>query len=91
MNKKRERLEVILDILKVIREHHNSIKHTPLLRKSNLSSSTFAEYYEELLAKEFIKEIIDRDGRKYVTLTDKGFRYLEKYKLILGFIEEFDL
>jgi len=89
--KKRERLEVIYDLLHIISERHNSIKPTPLLRFSNLSSSSFSEYYDELLAKGFIKEIIDEKEKKYVTLTDKGFRFLEKYSLIRGFISEFEL
>jgi len=89
--KKRDRLGVIYDILKIIRAKNNSIKPTPLLRYSNLSSSSFAEYYSELIAKEFVKEITDKKGRKYVTLTDKGFNYIEKYSLILGFIDEFEL
>ena len=89
--KKRDRLEVIFDILKIIRDKQNSIKPTPLLRYSNLSSSSFSEYYGELIAKEFIKEITDKKGRKYITLTDRGFNYLEKYKMILGFIDEFEL
>ena len=89
--KKRERLEVIYDILKIVRNKNNSIKPTPLLRHSNLSSSSFAEYYFELVSKEFVKEITDKKGRKYITLTDKGFKYLEKYNLILGFIDEFEL
>ena len=90
-SKRRERLEVIFDILKIINEHHNSIKPTPLLRFSNLSSGSFSEYYHELMAKGFIKEIDDKKGKKFLTLTDKGFTYLEKYKLILGFIKEFEL
>lgn len=84
-------MEVIYDILKIIRDNQNSIKPTPLLRKSNLSSNNFSEYYKELLEKEFVKEIIDKKERKYVTLTDKGFLFLEKYKVIAGLIEEFDL
>jgi len=88
--KKRDRLEVIFDILSIIQKHHNSIKPTPLLRYSNLSSSGFSEYYQELTVKGFIKEIIS-DEKKYITLTDKGFRYLEKYRLIRGFIDEFEL
>ena len=91
MNKKRDRLEVIFDILNVINNHHNSIKPTPLLRYSNLSSSSFSEYYAELISKELIKEITDNKGKKYITLTDKGFKYLTKYKMILGFIDEFEL
>ncbi len=91
MNKKRHRLEVIYDILNTIRENNNSIKPTPLLRYSNLSSNSFSEYYKELLAKNLIKEVADKRGRKYLTLTDNGFKYIEKYKLILGFIDEFEL
>ena len=91
MNKKRDRLEVIHDILLVIRDHHNSIKPTPLLRKSNLSTSSFAEYYAELVRKGFVKEIGNGKRKKYVTLTDKGFKYLANYEVITGFIREFEL
>ena len=90
-NRKRDRLEVIYDILKIIMHRNNSIKPTPLLRYSNLSSNSFSEYFRELIAKGFVKEFADKKGRRYVTLTDKGFKYLEKYRLILGFIDEFEL
>ncbi|MBN2567679.1 hypothetical protein JXB02_06380 [Candidatus Woesearchaeota archaeon] len=89
--RKRDRLEVIHDILRIVRDHSNSIKPTPLLRYSNLSSRSFSEYHAELLAKGLIKEMEGRKGRKYITLTDKGFRFLERYHMILGFIEDFDL
>lgn len=91
MNKKRERLEVIYDILRIINNHNNSIKPTPLLRYSNLSSQSFLEYLKELLEKGFVKELLDKKNRKYLTLTDKGFKYLEEYKRIIGFIDEFEL
>lgn len=87
---KRNRLEIIRDILKIIQENKNSIKITPLLRRSNISSLKFKEYYSELLEKEFIKEINTKDGKRIV-LTSKGFQYLEKYKTIVGFIDEFEL
>jgi predicted transcriptional regulator len=89
--KKRDRLEVIRDFLKIIKENHNSIKPTPLLRKSNLSSQRFSEYFEEMVEKGFVAEELDKKGRKFITLTDKGFRYLEKYSMITGFISEFEL
>ena len=87
---KRNRLEIIFDILKIIQEHHNSIKRTPLLRYSNLSSQSFSEYYDELMRKGFIKEI-ENKKKTYVTLTDKGFKYVEQYKTIIGFIDDFNL
>ncbi len=87
---KREKFEVIRDILKIIQENHNSIKVTPLLRKSNLSSKRFYIYLRELMKKEFVREMKDRNG-KHLSLTIKGHRYLEKYQNIINFIEEFEL
>jgi predicted transcriptional regulator len=91
MQKKRDRLEIIYSILKIIHDNKNSIRITPLLRFSNISSQSFSDYYKELIEKQMIREEPDRKGKKYISLTDKGFNFLEKYKLILGFIDEFDL
>jgi len=87
---KRGKLEVIRDILRIIKENKNSIKPTPLLRKSNLSSERFQEYFSELLKKCFVKEEIGRNG-SIISLTEKGFKFLERYKVIIDFIEEFEL
>ena len=88
---KRGKLEIMNDILKIIQENRNSIKPTPLLRKSMLSSTRFKNYYEELLEKGLIKELIYKKDSKYVVLTEKGFNFLEKYKTITSFIDEFEL
>jgi predicted transcriptional regulator len=88
--KKRERLEIIYDMLVLINNNHNQMKPTPLLRKSNLSSSQFEKYILELLEKNFI-EIFAVGSRKYYKLTKKGFEYINKYKVILKIIEDFDL
>ena len=85
---KRGKLEIIRDILRIIQKEH-SIKPTPLLRRSNVSSSRFKGYYSDLLVKEFIKEIHGKN--KEITLTEKGQRYLEKYSAIINFIDEFEL
>lgn len=91
MPKKRDRLEIIYTILKIIRDKNNSVRPTPLLRFTNVSSQSFKEYYDELLEKKFIREIFDKKNKKTVSLTDKGFKFIEKYTYILGFIEEFEL
>jgi predicted transcriptional regulator len=88
---KRGKLEIMQDILKLIKDSRNSIKATPLLRKSKLSSVRFKQYYSDLLNIGLIKEFIDKDKSKYVVLTEKGFSFLEKYKTIISFIEEFEL
>jgi predicted transcriptional regulator len=87
---KRGKLEIMRDMLNIVRENKNSIRSTPLLRKSNLSSERFQQYFSELLEKGFLKEIENKDG-KSITLTDKGFKFLERYRAIVDFIDEFDL
>ncbi len=89
--KRRDRLEIIYSILKIIQKHHNRIKPTPLLRYANISSQSFNQYYVELKEKELIQEEFDKKKRKSIALTSKGFKYLEKYAVILDFIDEFEL
>ena len=91
MSGKRDRLSIIYDILNMIRRHNNSIKPTPLLRYSNLSSQSFAKYLDELMEKGFVVEGRDKKKRKVLMLTDKGHEYLMKYKAITSFVDEFNL
>lgn len=91
VKQKRARLEIIRDILKIIKENNNSIRGTPLLRKTNLSSSRFKEYYADLLDKSLVIESKNVHGEKFVSLTDKGFKFLDKYQAIVSFIDEFEL
>jgi predicted transcriptional regulator len=88
---KRAKLEIIKDILRIIKENHNSIKITPLIRKSNLSTQRFNEYYNELIQKNLIIERKDEQNAKIITITEMGCRYIEKYVNIIDFIKEFDL
>ena len=85
---KRNRLEIIKDILKIIQENHN-IKYTPLLRRTNISSSRFKQYYLELIEKQLINQTTGKN--KYMILTENGKKYLEKYQIIINFIDEFEL
>jgi len=87
---KRGKLEIIKDILSIINKNRNSIKITPLIRQSNISSARFKEYFSELIEKKFVKEI-NHKGNKFISLTEKGHRFLERYKTIITFIDEFEL
>ena len=88
---KRDKLEIIKDILKIIKENHGHIKMTPLLRKSNLSSKRFADYKSELLGRELISEVEEKKLGKQILITMKGMEFLEKYRAIVNFVNEFDL
>jgi len=90
MVKKRERLDVIKDILMAIRENR-AIKPTRLLYASNLSPQMFKEYINELISKGFIKLDIDEDEKKTFSLTKKGNEFLEEYRVIENFVKNFGL
>ena len=90
MARKRERLEVIKDILESIKSTRN-IKPTRLLYSSNLSPQMFKEYINELLSKGFISLEIDKKEKKTFSLTKKGQDFLQEYRVIENLIENFGL
>ena len=90
MDKKRDRLEIIRDILNVIRQRNGKIKPTHILYKSNLSHQMMGDYLSELKEKGFIQEH-KRDQGKTFTITDRGSAYLDQYKLIEDFSTSFGL
>ena len=89
MSRKRERLEIIRDILSATRSA-KGIKPTRLLYASNLSPQMFKEYIGELLKKGLIKEETLKKGKIFL-LTKKGNEFLEQYRTIESFIESFGL
>ncbi len=90
MAKKRNRLEIIKDILEVIRSKSGRIKPTHILYKSNLSYIMMEEYLQELKEKGFVIEEKTKDSKTY-RITEKGLSYLEKYNLIAEFTNSFGL
>ena len=90
MTKKRERLEVIKDMLNAI-NRSRKIKPTRLLYSSNLSPQMFKTYINELISKGFVKVEIENNDKKIFYITKKGQEFLEKYKIIENFIENFGL
>lgn len=100
MSKKRTKLEIMHDILEVIKSKNGKIKPTHILYKSNLSYQMMEEYLDELKENGLITEQkieentlnnknIQR-GKTY-SLTKKGFDFLHKYSVILDFTNTFGL
>lgn len=89
-DKKRNRLEIIHDILRVIRERNGRIKPTHILYKSNLSHQMMEEYMGELKDKEFIKEMKKENSKTYL-ITEKGLKYLNEFDTIRNFATSFGL
>jgi len=90
MNKKRDRLQIVHDILKAVQDKNGRIKPTHILYKSNLSHQMLDEYLGELLSKGFLIENSTKTGKTY-SMTPKGFEYLQKYRTIVDFVDSFGL
>lgn len=91
MNRKRDRLEIIHDILYVIREKRGEIKPTHILYKSNLSHQMLNEYLTELISKGFIIERYDKKGKKRYEITEKGYKYINDYSIIRNLVDSYGL
>ena len=89
MTKKRERLEIIRDILNIINKS-KSIGPTKILHSSNLSPQMFDEYMSELLNKNFILMSKEKKKKSY-SLTQKGLEFLKEYFTIEKVIKNFGL
>ena len=55
-----------------------------------MSHAQLKSYLEELVEKEFIEEIVFQKN-KYLTLTDKGHKFLEKFHQMKEFEKTFGL
>jgi predicted transcriptional regulator len=90
MNRKRTHIEIVHDILGVIKSKNGKIKPTHILYKSNLSYQMMDGYISELLTKSFLIEQKMKNGKTY-SLTNKGFQFLEQYGLVNEFTSSFGL
>lgn len=89
MNKKRTKLEVIRDVLLVLKEHGN-VKITHLIYKSNLSYVIIKEYIKELSEKGMI-EMNEEKGKNFFTITPRGAQFLREFEKIKIFSEAYGL
>lgn len=88
MGERREKLEIIKDILEAIRAKGGTIKPTHLLYKSNLSHDSMKKYVSELMERGMVGEKDEKGTKKY-TVTDKGLNFLMQYQQIKEFTDSF--
>jgi predicted transcriptional regulator len=87
--KKRTRLEVIRDLLQILRLRKN-VRITPLIYKSNLSNNSIKPYIEELIEKDLITKT--QEGKDvFFNITKRGFEFLEEFNKIKIFSEAYGL
>lgn len=90
MVKKRNKIEIINDILRTIRDKRGKIKQTHLMYKVNLSHKLMKSYLEELITKEMISEIRE-EKNIYILIKPRGEEFMDKLKKLTEFQEAFGL
>lgn len=91
MAERREKLDIIKDILKSIQDKGGEIKPTHLLYKSNLSHEGMKRYVGELMEKQMMQETEDKKGNKKFIITEQGLKFLQDYQRIKEFTNSFGL
>ena len=71
MERKRNRVEIMHDMLKIIQERDGKIKKTHLMYKANLSHKQMKSYLKELIDKDLL-ENRESDGKSILCITKKG-------------------
>ena len=90
MERKRNKVDIIHDMLKIIQEKGENIKKTHLMYKANLSHKQMESYIEGLIKNNLIEN--NTSNKKYsIKLTKKGADFLVKYVQVKEFEKTFGL
>ena len=90
MNQRRNKLDIVNDMLTSISEKGGKIKPTHLMYKANLSHKLLNQYLDELVSNELIKEV-NEEKNKYLVLTGKGVDFLNQFRKMKEFQKSFGL
>jgi len=90
VSKKRERIDIIYDMLVAIQRKGGEIKPTHLMYKANLAHRQLKSYLEELLEKNFVEKE-KRGDKEVILITDNGLNFIEKIQEMRRFEDMFKL
>ena len=81
---RREKIDIIYDMLVAIRNSNGKIKPTHLLYKSNLTHTKMKEYLKILIEKNHIIEIHEKN-KKFYGINDDGLKFITEYEKMKEF------
>jgi predicted transcriptional regulator len=90
MARKRDRIDILEDMLSSIQQKGGEIKPTHLMYKSNMAYNQMQSYLEELLTKNLVQKV-KKKNYEYIIITDNGLTFLQKIKEMKEFQRTFGL
>lgn len=90
MNERRSKIQVVIDVLRVIGRENGKVKPTHILYKANLSHKLLKEHLNNLLQKGFIEVSIEKNHTFY-QITDKGRKFVSEYRKVEKLAQAFGL
>lgn len=90
MERKRNKADIIHDMLRIIRENGDRVKKTHLMYKANLSHKQMETYLSELIKNSLIEKNTS-EKKHFIKVTKKGTDFLVKYTQVKEFEKTFGL
>ena len=91
MERKRNRVEIIHDMLRIIQDKRGGkIRKTHLMYKANLSHKQMTSYLKELTDNGLIETMLDND-KNFICITNKGREFSVRYLQMREFEKTFGL
>ena len=79
---RRNRSEIIYDMLDALAKNHGRLKPTRLLYKANLSHAQMKDYIDELMRKDLIVHVQEKKAQ-YYEITEDGYAFLHRLNKVL--------
>ena len=81
MGERRSKIQVLIDILRVIQREGGSARPTHILYKANLSHKLLKSHLGLLIEKDFIEQRQYGD-KVYYSITQKGVEFIAEYRKV---------
>ena len=90
MERKRNKADIVNDMLRIIRENGDKVKKTHLMYKANLSHKQMESYLSELVKNNLIEKNTS-EKKHSIKVTKKGSDFLIRYTQVKEFEKTFGL